>query len=61
MQMQPQPVGKSVFCDVACCNGQHGEHTVRIINNKPPAIQQQKKLGRNQCSALVAINKSIIA
>ena len=34
-----QPIGKSVFCDIACGNGQHGQHTVRITNNKPPAVE----------------------
>ena len=61
MRMQTQPVGKSVFGNVACCGGQHGQHAVCIIDNEAPTVELQKKLGRYQSSTLVTVDKRVIA
>ena len=61
MRMQTQPVGKSVFGDVACGDGQHGQHAVCIIDNEAPTVELQKKLGRYQSSTLVTVDKRVIA
>ena len=60
MCVQAQPVGKSIFCDVACSYGQHGEHAIRVINFKPPTIELQKKLCRHQGGSFVTFDKCVV-
>ena len=59
--MLPQPGGKRLFGDVACGDGEHGQHTRCVVGSKRPTIQAQKKLCCYKARALVAIDERMVA
>jgi hypothetical protein len=56
-----QPHCKALVQHVAGGDGEHGEHTRRIVGTQHFPIDAQKDFSRNEACALVAVDEPVVA
>jgi hypothetical protein len=59
--MQAHPVRECLLTQLSGRQFEHLDDTVSIVRLEVPPIELEEQLDRNECSALVAVNKGVIA